>query len=348
MLETIIKEDVKNILIDTKIKWSKFKNTSFLITGANGFIANYIINTLIYLNFYKKFNIKIILLTRNKIKTKKKFINLNNSKFIKIIQHNLLTKINIKDKIDYILHSASQASPKFYLKSPIETILPNVLGTYNVLNLCKNRKIKSFLFFSSGEIYGDSAKKLVEHAIHETPTLGSRSCYIQSKKMGETMCYSYFKEKKIPAKIIRIFHTYGPGMYLNDGRVMMDFVNEIIIKNQITVKSSGKQKRSFCYISDMIGAIFLVLIKGKNGEAYNAGNPKEFMSIKLLAQKISNKINGIKVIYKKRSNTDLYLKSTINNVNPCIKKISKLSFNPKINAENGFLRTIEFFKKKRK
>ena len=150
MLETIIKEDVKNILIDTKIKWSKFKNTSFLITGANGFIANYIINTLIYLNFYKKFNIKIILLTRNKIKTKKKFINLKTSKFIKIIQHNLLTKINIKDKIDYILHSASQASPKFYLKSPIETILPNVLGTYNVLNLCKNRKIKSFLFFSSG------------------------------------------------------------------------------------------------------------------------------------------------------------------------------------------------------
>jgi nucleoside-diphosphate-sugar epimerase len=171
---------------------------------------------------------------------------------------------------------------------------------------------------------------------------------MQSKKMGETICHSYFTEKKNPAKVIRIFHTYGPGMYLNDGRVMMDFVKEIVIKNQITVKSSGKQKRSFCYISDMISAIFLVLIKGKNGEAYNAGNPKEFMSIKLLAQKISNKINGIKVIYKKRSNKDLYLKSTINNVNPCIKKISKLSFNPKINIENGFLRTIEYFKKKRK
>lgn len=346
MLETIVKEDINRILINTKIKWNKFKNASFLITGANGFIANYIINTLIYLNFYKKYNIKIILLTRNKIKTKKKFINTKTSKFIKIINHNLLTKVKIKDKIDYVFHSASQASPKFYLKNPISTILPNVLGTYNVLNLCKNKKIKSFLYFSSGEIYGNSRKKLVEDTIHETPTLNPRSCYTQSKKMGETISHSFLQEKKVPTKIIRIFHTYGPGMDLNDGRVMMDFVKEIVINNQITVKSSGKQKRSFCYIGDMISAIFLVLIKGKNGEAYNAGNPKEFMSIKLLAQKISNKINGIKIVYKERSKKDFYIKSTIDKVNPSVKKISKLKFSPKINVETGFLRTIEYFKKK--
>lgn len=344
MFAAIIKKDIENILVNTKINWKNFKNKSFLITGANGFIASYIINLLIYLNYYKKFNIRVILLTRNKKKIKDKFINRNTSKFIKVFQHDLVKKVQIKGKIDYVFHSASQASPKFYLKSPISTISPNVFGTFNILNLCKKKKIKSFLYFSSGEVYGKSNQKLVEDMLHKTPTLDVRSCYIQSKKMGETICYSFFKEKKIPAKIIRIFHTYGPGMDLDDGRVMMDFVKEIIRNKKIIIKSSGKQKRSFCYIGDMISAIFLILIKGKNGEAYNAANPKEFFSIKSLAKKIAKKNNAIKIIYKKRNKRDFYTDSNIDRVNPNIKKISDLGFTAQTTVENGFSRTIQYFK----
>ncbi len=345
MLNKILLDDFEKILNIKKIKWKELKNKAILIAGANGFIATYIIHFLIFLNQKYFFEIKLILIARDKKKLNKKFINITTTKFITLIEQDISKNISIKKKIDFILHLASNASPKLFNKQPIETILPNIVGTNNLLKLSINKKIKSFLFFSSGEIYGNYNRMLNESTISNLNHLTERASYSESKKMGEVLCYSYFKQKKIPIKIIRLFHTYGPCMNLKDGRVMMDFVNDIINDKDILIKGDGNQKRSFCYISDTIIGIFLVLINGQNGEAYNLGNPREFLSIKKLGYKLAkfnNKIN-VKInanLSKQKKNTPYQI------VIPSINKISKLGFRPTVSIKKGFEKTIKYFNQK--
>ena len=341
-MSKILIEDFKSIHNISQIKWGKFKNNTFLITGANGFIATYLINFLIDLNTRHLLRIKIILTAKDEKKLKKNFINKETKKFITLIKQDVNEDFLINKKIDHIVHLASNASPSLYYKQPIETILPNIIGTNNLLKLASKKKIKSFIFFSSGEIYGKYNGPLTEDIIHKNNHLDLRSVYGESKKMGETLCYSYFKEKKIPIKIIRLFHTYGPYMNLKDGRVMMSFVNDIINKKPISIKSDGKQKRSFCYISDVIKGFFIVLTKGQNGEAYNIGNPKETISIKKLGNFLS-KINNISSVKFTNKLNNSNINNNSQSVRPSIKKISKLGFNPNVNIHNGFIRTIQHF-----
>jgi len=342
MLNKILLDDFEKVFLNRTIKWSKFKKKTFLISGANGFIATYLIYFLIFLNQKYSFNIKIILIVKNKKESNKKYINSNTKKNFKIIEQDISQQISIKDKIDFVLHLASNASPKLYFKQPVETILPNIIGTNNLLKLSVIKKIKSFLFFSSGEIYGNHKGLLRENETYNFNHLSNRASYAESKKMGETLCYSYFKEKKVPVKIVRLFHTYGPCMNLKDGRVMMDFVKDILSKKRILIKGSGEQKRAFCYILDVITGIFLILNTGKNGEAYNLGNPNEFFSIKKLAYKLSAFNNKIPVKISIKSNSKKKFLQ-YDSVRPSIKKISNLGFKPSIGIKKGFEKTIKYF-----
>tara|TARA_B100001057_G_C22784142_1_gene924868 strand:- start:172 stop:1218 length:1047 start_codon:yes stop_codon:yes gene_type:complete len=344
MDKKILLEDFNKIVLNKKVKWKTLRNKSFLISGANGFIATYIIHFLLFLNEKYLLNIRMILIVRDQKKLKNKFISEKNKKNLKIIEQDISKKITIspKQKIDYILHLASNASPKLFNKYPIDTILPNILGTLGLLKLSIIKKVKSFVFFSSGEIYGDHKGVLYEDKIFNFNHLKTRASYAESKKMGETLCYTFFKEKKVPIKILRLFHTYGPCMNLDDGRVMMDFVNNIINNKRIIIKSDGSQKRTFCYISDAIIGIFLILLSGKNGEAYNLANPKEFFSIRKLGYKLSALNNKIPVKISIKSNSKKKF-LPFNSVRPSIKKISKLGFRPSIGIKKGFEKTIKYF-----
>lgn len=345
MFEEIIQRDLTNIFSNKNINWRKINNKKILITGANGFIASYLIKLLIFLNINKKYNIKIFLITRNKKKVRKKFINNKSKNFVTILNTDLNKKFKISKKVDYIFHAASNASPQSYKKFPIETLEPNVLGTSNLLSYAAKFKIKSFILFSSGEVYGNSKNSILkEEKLYDFNPLDLRAAYVEGKKIAETLCYSYFKQKKVPVKILRIFHTYGPMMNLNDGRVMMDFIKDAINENDIVIKSNGNQKRTFCYISDLVEGILIVLLKGKNGHAYNLANKKEYYSISKLAKIISNFTKKKNFIFKARTKKDTYLISPFNKVNPSIDKIKKLGFNPKVDVKSGFRRTINYYK----
>ena len=311
-----------------------------MITGANGFVASYIIFFLIFLNNVYLLNIKLILIGRNKKKISNKFLNRVSKKFIKVIEQNISDKLKINNetKIDYLFHLASNASAKHFTKKPIETSLPNIYGTNNLLKFCSLKKIKCFLFFSSGEIYGNHNGILKEDKIHNFDHLNNRSSYAISKKMGESLCYSYFKQKKVPIKIVRLFHSYGPCMNLNDERVMMDFVKKIKESKVIRLKGDGSEQRSFCYISDVLIGIFIILFKGKNGEAYNLANPKQTFSIKNFAYKLLKFNKKSKVVINKKNFSDKNKK-----VKPSIKKIAKIGFKPFISIDEGLRRTVNYY-----
>lgn len=343
MNNNVIIQDLEDIY-SRSIPWDKLKGKTVLVTGAYGMLATYIMYMLIYLNEKKHMNIRIIALIRSKEKFYKRFDN-KYYKYITTYETVLDSEIKIKENIDFIIHAASLANSKYYNKYPIEVLTPNVIGTYYLLKLAEQKNIKGYLFFSSGAIYGklNSRENTKETEYGSIDTLDAFSCYSESKRMGETMCKAWFKEKNIPIKIVRISHTYGPTMDIkSDPRVFASFINNIINKEDIIINGNGKEKRSFCYIADAVAGYFLVLLNGKNGEAYNVCNTEEFCSIKELAErliKIYPDFN-LKIIIKNMFKNDVKNNAT-HNVPLDNNKLKKLGWETKYNIENGFKRVID-------
>ena len=344
----IIKDDLKNI-ISEKLSWVKFKNKNILITGANGFLASYIVKSLLSANIYYKLNLKIYCLVRNRKSRLNRLKFIKKNKNLKIIYHNLNNPLPKKlPNADFIIHSASQASPKYYKTDPVGTLLPNSIGTFNLLEYAIKCKSEKFLFFSSGEVYGvplDVNKKIREDGYGYLDPVNLRSCYPESKRIGETMCVAYAKQFNLNINIVRPFHTYGPGLSLNDGRVFADFVADVVHKRKIIIKGSGLEKRCFCYLSDATIGFLKILLNGVNGEVYNLANPSCEISIKNLAKLISKLFPDlkIKIQFKKTGIKKSYLKSPVTKILPSIKKIKQIGWFPKTSLEKGFKKTINSF-----
>jgi UDP-glucuronate decarboxylase len=345
-LNTIIKEDIAAI-INRFNDWENFRNKTVLISGANGFLPAYLVET--FLSLDNSFKTKVIALVRSKPKAQKRFSHwLSNSNLL-IIEHDVCNEFNYPDNIDFIIHAASQASPKYYGTDPVGTLNANVLGTINLMKLAKEKNIESFLYFSSGEVYGQVKAEdipIKEDTFGYLNCANVRACYGESKRMGENICVSYFHQYGVKAKIVRPFHTYGPGMALDDGRVFADFVANIVNKQSITLNSDGSAIRPFCYLTDATLGFLTVLIRGENGQPYNIGNPNEEYSILALANTLVNlypELN-LKVIMNNESDNKAYLKSPIQRNSPNITKANKLNWSPVVGVKEGFKRTIESFK----
>lgn len=344
-MNPIIREDI-NSVINGFSHWERFRNKTILISGANGFLPAYLVE--VFMALENSFNTKVIALVRNKEKAEKRFAHLLSNKNLIFLVHDVSIPISYNEKIDFIIHAASQASPKFYGTDPVGTLSANVQGTLNLIELARKNKVESFLFFSSGEVYGEV--KMEDIPIKED-TFGYlnpakvRACYGESKRMGENICVSYHAQYGVNAKIVRPFHTYGPGMALDDGRVFADFVANIVHKQNIILHSDGSAIRPFCYLSDATLGFLTVLIKGENGQAYNIGNPEQEHSILDLAHIMTGlypELN-LQVEMKLKTADASYLKSPISRNSPNIDKVKQLGWNPKVDVKTGFKRTVESF-----
>ncbi|RHW43574.1 SDR family oxidoreductase [Neobacillus notoginsengisoli] len=198
--------------------------------------------------------------------------------------------------VQEIYHLASPASPKYYQAFPFETIQVNTIGTKNMLELAKRHQAK-MVFTSTSEAYGDPE-------VHPQPetyrgnvnTWGPRACYDEAKRLGEVFCYEYFKRYNTKVKVARIFNTYSAGLANDDGRVISNFVTQALKGEDITVYGDGTQTRSFCYVSDTIHGLKLLMEKdGANGEIMNIGNPVEYSIIELanLVKKLTSSTSSI-------------------------------------------------------
>lgn len=256
--------------------------------------------------------------------------------------------VGINYKIDYIVHAASQASPKYYGIDPVGTLSANVLGTFHLLELAKLSKVKNFLYFSSGEVYGEVTSDKIpidEKNYGYLDPICVRSCYAESKRMGENMCISYAQQHQLHVTIVRPFHIYGPGMSLNDGRVYADFVADIFHNRDITLYGAGTAVRSFCYLADATLGFFTLLLNGDASQAYNLGNPNACLSVMELAIRLQKLFSDkkLKIIQKNRDLSIAYLESKISVNIPDIKKIKMLGWLPKVCVEEGFSRTVRSF-----
>lgn len=348
-MNEIIKTDIEDIIADKLIPWEKFRNKSVFITGATGMLPIYMAYTLLYLNKYHDYNIRLYALVRNKEKALEHFSEWINDKNFTLVVQDVSAPIQIEDPINYIIHAASQASPKYYAVDPVGTINANVLGTINTLNLAKEQSdFQGYLYFSSGEIYGVVSPEYFpfsEDVYGQIDLLRVRTCYCESKRMGEQLCVAYKHQYGIPTNIVRIFHTYGPFVKLDDRRVFADFVSNIVHNENIVLKTAGTAERMFCYVTDAIRAYFLVMLCGTE-QAYNVANVNEMVSIRTLAETMTNLFpkKGLKVDVQINPNDEVtnQMKSPIEVRVPDISRISSLGWKPNITIKEGFKKVVEF------
>jgi nucleoside-diphosphate-sugar epimerase len=342
----IVASDLLAITTQYPLPWHRLRGQKVLITGASGFLAAYMVETLLFLNETQGLEIQIFALVRSRQRFESRFAHVLGRSDLVCIEQDVSNPLEFDVRPDYIIHAASQASPKYYSTDPIGTLSANTLGTAALLKLAALSKSKGFLFFSSGEVYGQTDRvPTLEGDFGFVDPTSVRACYAESKRMGENMCVSWHHQAGVPATIVRPFHTYGPHMLLNDGRVYADFVANILNNQPITMKSDGTARRAFCYAADAVAGFWTVLLNGTHGEAYNIGNPAGEISIGELAEILVELYpeKKLSVLLAPRENDSTYLVSPIVRNCPDITKVEKLGWLPRTPVREGFKKTIESY-----
>ncbi len=309
-----------------------FSKETILITGGAGFIGSYLAQRLL------KDGNRVIVLDNLVTGSAENIKTLLDNPEFKFINHHVSEYIEIHERLDWVMHFASPASPVDFDKLAIPILKVGSLGTHNALGLALEKKAKFFLA-STSEVYGDpEVHPQPETYFGNVNPVGPRGVYDESKRFAEAITMAYHRKHGIDTRIIRIFNTYGPRMRKDDGRVVCGLLSQALENRALTIHGDGSQTRSFQYVDDLIEGI-VRLMKVKYHEPVNLGNPNEF-TILQLAQKIIE-LTGSKsqIEFLPMPQDDPKRRR------PDITKAKELlDWKPEINLEEGLLKTLEALK----
>lgn len=330
------------------LPWEKLSGCRIAVTGAGGFLGGYLVRTLLALHRLGKVAqpIEVLAMVRNPARAREALADLLEQGGLCLFEWDLnAIAVPATGPLHYVLHAASQASPRFYGTDPVGTLLPNTVGTAALLEALRaSPDPRGFLFVSSSEVYGavSSQTALAETQYGTVDPATVRACYAESKRMGETMCVAWQQQYGIPAWIVRPFHTYGPGLTPNDGRVFADFAFNVVRGENIVMNSDGSARRAFCYASDAVAGFFSVLLKGVAGQAYNVANPAGELSVMELAEMLVGLFpeKGLQVERRVQVDPKAYLQSTYNRLVPDVSRLEALGWKAEVTPEQGFRRMI--------
>ena len=304
-----------------------------LVTGGAGFIGSHLCENLIS-------NGQEILCVDNYFTGRRKnLVSFMEKPSFELMRHDITWPLYVE--VDEIYNLACPASPIHYQSDPVQTTKTNVHGTINMLGLAKRTGSK-ILQASTSEVYGDpDIHPQVENYQGNVNPIGPRACYDEGKRCAETLFFDYYRQHSVKIKIGRIFNTYGPRMMANDGRVVSNFIVQALTGQPITIYGRGEQTRSFCYVSDMVEALVLLMSSESSVTGpINLGNPNE-ISIHQLAEVIINMTHSSSTLVYENIPADDPVKRK-----PDITLAKKtLGWEPKIGLEEGLEKTIFFFKK---
>jgi UDP-glucuronate decarboxylase len=333
LIDTIILEDIKRIKGDLKKRHLEEKR--LLVTGGAGFIGSWLCDLLIGLKA------EVTCLDNLSTGMNRNIDHLFGKPRFDFVNEDACT-FGTKSHFDYILHMASHASPEEYQTRPIETLRASSIGSVNVAELARKQDA-TVLFASTSEIYGDAqVVPTPESYWGNVNPIGPRSCYDEGKRFAEALFTAYNKQYGLDVKIARIFNTFGPrlredGLY---ARAVSRFIAQALTNKPITIYGDGTQTRSFCYISDTVmGLILMVTNEEANGEVVNVGNPQEITILQLAER--------IKQLTESRSRLTFHPLPEDDPKRRCpdTSKIEKLlGWKPRVSLEQGLERTIEWFK----
>lgn len=343
----VVREDYASVAA-LDLPWERFAGATVWVSGASGMIGGYIAEFLLYLNDnVLETPCHVAALVRDEQRAGARFAGYGSREDLIIGGFYGGSLAFGLPQPDYVIHGAAQSGASFYRADPVGTLRPNVQGTGTLLEAARKAPdFKGFLFLSSGVVYGELQNRpdeVGEGTLGPVDPMNPLNCYAFGKLMGEHLCAVYGAQYGVRAIPARLGHTYGPGMNLNDERVFADFVRCVLEKRDITLKTSGSAVREFCYLSDALSALMLLLLKGEAGRAYNVVNNGAATTIAGLAETLCAAWPelGLKVVRGgggERGDTvqerGLILSSA---------RLSALGWQPEIGIAEGFRRTVRSF-----
>jgi len=358
--QEVITQDLDYICAGLIEEFANLRGKRIMIIGGAGFLGYYLVQAVLHFNKSQAEADKTDLIVYdNFIRGMPEWLTaLEGSPRLTMGKHDVTDPLPADlGHVDYIVHAASIASPKYYRKWPIETMDANVNGLRNVLDYAVAQKqagtpMSGILFYSTSEIYGDPQPEHIptpETYRGNVSCTGPRACYDESKRYGETLCVNFAQQHGVPVKIARPFNNYGPGLKLTDARVLPDFVRDVLAERDIVMLSDGSPTRTFCYIADAIVGYYKILFSGRDGEAYNIGIEKPEISMKELADHVianaQELLNYKGKLVRQVSEDKDYLVDNPNRRSPIIEKArTELGYNPSVGVADGLRRSMVWYK----
>jgi nucleoside-diphosphate-sugar epimerase len=360
----VVHADLEYICNNLREEFARLSGNKLLITGGAGFLGYYLVQAALHWNKNTGKTARPIDVTvcdnyiRGVPGWLREFEGTENLKLVKAD----ITKIQPQELGDfqYVIHAASIASPTYYRRYPIETMDANVNGLRHLLEhfLWLNKRTQQaqgFLFFSSSEIYGDPSPENIptsETYRGNVSCTGPRACYDEAKRYGETLCVNFAQQYDLPVKMARPFNNYGPGLKITDGRVIPDFAKSVMEGRNIVMFSDGSPRRTYCYVADAIVGYYKILVRGRQGEAYNIGVEQPEISVMDLAERIVRIAGELfdyrgKVARQASSDKD-YLIDNPNRRCPVIAKArAEIGYSPSISLDEGLRRLLLWYSENR-
>ena len=303
-----------------------------LVTGGAGFVGSFLCDRLINEGH------EVIVIDNFFTGKKTNLLQLLDNPKFELIRHDIVQPILLE--VDWIFNLACPASPVHYQYNPVKTVKTSVIGALNMLGLAKRVKAR-ILQASTSEVYGDPQvhPQPESYPGHVNP-IGLRSCYDEGKRVAETLMMDYHRQSQIDVKIVRIFNTYGPRMNTDDGRVVSNFIVAALRGEPIVIHGDGQQSRSFCYVTELVDALYCMMKTENFTGPVNTGNPDEFTVIEL-AEKVLEMTNSISKIVKVDAREDDPFRRK-----PDISLAKqRLDWEPEITLQEGLRPTIDYFEK---
>lgn len=333
------------IILNNPIDWECFRNKTVLITGATGRLGMYLVEAISKADIDWNLNMTIVALARSEEKLHKVFGESLKLPNIHTVVQDITETIRWDGEVDYIFHTAGAASPWDFTNEPVETLWGHVQGTHNVLELARQKKSRKILYVSTVEIYGEwkSEENICEADMGIMRCSNSRACYPEAKRLCETMLAAYEEQYHVPYVGVRLCHTFGPGISLDDGRAFSEFIKNVIRGEDIVLQTDGSAVRTYTYVADAIGAMLLAFTKGKDSY-YNIANLNNLISIRDLADLIAglDAKQKVKVRYQNQEVQKMkYLPFQLGIMN--VDKITELGWRPQVGLQEAFRFTLESF-----
>jgi dTDP-glucose 4,6-dehydratase len=352
-VSSIVREDAELVATALGDAIAPLAGSTLLVTGASGFLCSYFLDVITAAND-RGLNpaCRVIGLDNFQSSLPERLEHLRGRRDVSLVQHDMRQPFLPADRVQWIIHGASVASPTFYRRFPLETIDVNVNGTRHLLDLARAHDARSLLVISTSEIYGDPDRANIptrEDYRGYVSCTGPRACYDESKRLAETLCSTYHALYRTPVKTVRPFNVFGPGQRLDDARIIPDLMSAALERRPLVLLSDGRATRTLCYVRDAIAGMLHVLMSSADGEAFNVGNDGAETTMRELAETVSEIAGPPPLLIESRVSPDPhYVVDSPQRRRPDLSKLKALAnWRPEVGLKEGLERTLRSYRELR-